>query len=624
MAGHPEAEDGRLFLVFNLCEDCAREIWRVSVDGFWFPVGRGVTYRSRELIGKDDPSGSRATPHVVAGCEQVAGHVPMGNDLGDKGEEARGIAAGDLAQPDRPTTKADMLGNWQDILIEFQKLGEAVQEDLPGDLEGPTEDLVEVGLFVCSRTSMQLQRTGKRTLGEEDARWEDALTGRRPRRALSSPHGSHTSKKSSLGRGGLHTDEDIRGTVTAVVKAVLKAAGAGAEAQERAVLRDRRSRCPLAGVSGARRVRFTEEWAAEIMKGRDWEEAGIGKRQGSGRGRDWEEAGIGRRQLREGLVLDDKAKQCSSYEEWDEAFTLLMWAASEEARELLVHFRKWVRLMWIEFAWEPVRNLGGDHFRKRAERHGKARLPHVRARVILRALGDVQAGDGLRGEGRSRRWQQEDQRRRRRGAERAGDHVRCHSEATDGKLDEGAPKVGKLGNQLAAGDKPRGGKPTGACFAHSAAAGCTREHRRFGHKCYMRGSKDHVHYEGHERTAPGGGRAGMMGHAVPGEATPLGEPDGGRGDAGGAGGGIVAEQQSERAEAAPGSDDRGEQPAARYAGHSLRRGWATAALRLQMDRLYIKLQRDWKSDCYERYCELDDEQRLILPAALAEAAKALS
>ncbi|KAK3249221.1 hypothetical protein CYMTET_41342 [Cymbomonas tetramitiformis] len=63
---------------------------------------------------------------------------------------------------------------------------------------------------------------------------------------------------------------------------------------------------------------------------------------------------------------------------------------------------------------------------------------------------------------------------------------------------------------------------------------------------------------------------------------------------------------------------------ARYAGHSLRRGVATAAMRLKVEKLYIKLQGDWKSDCWERYCELDDEQRLILPAAFAEAAKELS
>ncbi|KAK3260335.1 hypothetical protein CYMTET_30696 [Cymbomonas tetramitiformis] len=39
--------------------------------------------------------------------------------------------------------------------------------------------------------------------------------------------------------------------------------------------------------------------------------------------------------------------------------------------------------------------------------------------------------------------------------------------------------------------------------------------------------------------------------------------------------------------------------------------------------LYIKMQGDWKSDCFERYCELDTEQKLVLPGAMAEAAAAL-
>jgi len=60
-----------------------------------------------------------------------------------------------------------------------------------------------------------------------------------------------------------------------------------------------------------------------------------------------------------------------------------------------------------------------------------------------------------------------------------------------------------------------------------------------------------------------------------------------------------------------------------YAGHSLRRGGATAAKRLEVHTLYIKTQGDWRSDCYERYCELEPEQRLILPGAMAEAAAAL-
>ncbi|KAK3267852.1 hypothetical protein CYMTET_23616 [Cymbomonas tetramitiformis] len=60
-----------------------------------------------------------------------------------------------------------------------------------------------------------------------------------------------------------------------------------------------------------------------------------------------------------------------------------------------------------------------------------------------------------------------------------------------------------------------------------------------------------------------------------------------------------------------------------YAGHSLRRGGATAAKCLDVNSMYIKMQGDWKSDCFERYYELGTEQKLILLGAMAEAAAAL-
>ncbi|KAK3254851.1 hypothetical protein CYMTET_35949 [Cymbomonas tetramitiformis] len=63
---------------------------------------------------------------------------------------------------------------------------------------------------------------------------------------------------------------------------------------------------------------------------------------------------------------------------------------------------------------------------------------------------------------------------------------------------------------------------------------------------------------------------------------------------------------------------------ARYAGHSLRRGGAPAACRLDMKSLYIKLQGGYRSDCFERYCELDTVQKLILPAAMVAAAAAVT
>eukprot|EP00854_Cymbomonas_tetramitiformis_P003394 gene3394-biopygen3350 len=53
----------------------------------------------------------------------------------------------------------------------------------------------------------------------------------------------------------------------------------------------------------------------------------------------------------------------------------------------------------------------------------------------------------------------------------------------------------------------------------------------------------------------------------------------------------------------------------RTLAHTLRRSGATAAKQLEVHTMYIKHQRDWRSDCYERYCEMQPEQRLILPQA---------
>eukprot|EP00854_Cymbomonas_tetramitiformis_P001922 gene1922-biopygen1799 len=61
----------------------------------------------------------------------------------------------------------------------------------------------------------------------------------------------------------------------------------------------------------------------------------------------------------------------------------------------------------------------------------------------------------------------------------------------------------------------------------------------------------------------------------------------------------------------------------RYAGHLLRRCGATAARRMDVNTLYIKMQGDWKSDCFERYCDLGTEQKLVLPGAMAAAAAAI-
>ncbi|KAK3257225.1 hypothetical protein CYMTET_33678, partial [Cymbomonas tetramitiformis] len=58
----------------------------------------------------------------------------------------------ELAHPSRPTRKEGVLEERRDVLIEFQRLEEAIGEDMPEDLEGPTDDLVS-GLFGDLETS---------------------------------------------------------------------------------------------------------------------------------------------------------------------------------------------------------------------------------------------------------------------------------------------------------------------------------------------------------------------------------------------------------------------------------------------------------------------------------------
>ena len=60
----------------------------------------------------------------------------------------------------------------------------------------------------------------------------------------------------------------------------------------------------------------------------------------------------------------------------------------------------------------------------------------------------------------------------------------------------------------------------------------------------------------------------------------------------------------------------------RFAGHSLRRGGATLAFRLNCPVQFIKLQGDWLSDVVYRYHEVSSASRLILPAAMARAVMA--
>eukprot|EP00854_Cymbomonas_tetramitiformis_P034127 gene34127-biopygen14623 len=56
---------------------------------------------------------------------------------------------------------------------------------------------------------------------------------------------------------------------------------------------------------------------------------------------------------------------------------------------------------------------------------------------------------------------------------------------------------------------------------------------------------------------------------------------------------------------------------ARYAGHSLRQGGSYGSSPAAGGQAVHQVPGDLKSNCYERYCELDNEQRLILLNALS-------
>ncbi|KAK3235032.1 hypothetical protein CYMTET_54753 [Cymbomonas tetramitiformis] len=148
----------------------------------------------------------------------------------------------ELAHPSRPTTKSEVLEDRRDMLIEFQRLEEAIVEDMPRDLEGPTDDLVEVGLLGTDRRVV----SGEWPLGEPGGRWE-ALRGvaaKERRRVMAwatamsdmqqevrpgsqaSPNGSGSPGSSGPSpRGVLRTNEEVQRMVDAAVAAALAGRG---------------------------------------------------------------------------------------------------------------------------------------------------------------------------------------------------------------------------------------------------------------------------------------------------------------------------------------------------------------------------------------------------------------
>ena len=56
----------------------------------------------------------------------------------------------------------------------------------------------------------------------------------------------------------------------------------------------------------------------------------------------------------------------------------------------------------------------------------------------------------------------------------------------------------------------------------------------------------------------------------------------------------------------------------KYAGHSFRRGGASLALACNLPTELIKLQGDWRSDCYQRYLDPDLDTKFTVADAMAK------
>ncbi|KAK3258453.1 hypothetical protein CYMTET_32500, partial [Cymbomonas tetramitiformis] len=118
-----------------------------------------------------------------------------------------------------PTTKDVVLEERKDMLIEFQRLEEAIVEDMPRDLEGPTDDLVEVGLLETNRRVVRGVPGIEQPVFDEE--WAAAAAASRKRRAVRQPSGSdgedseseekkRAAAKARFGSLRTATDEELR------------------------------------------------------------------------------------------------------------------------------------------------------------------------------------------------------------------------------------------------------------------------------------------------------------------------------------------------------------------------------------------------------------------------------
>ncbi|KAK3236893.1 hypothetical protein CYMTET_52997 [Cymbomonas tetramitiformis] len=213
-------------------------------------------------------------------------------------------------------------------------------------------------------------------------------------------------------------------------------------------------------------------------------------------GGDYEEGGAEwRLDAKRGLVLEAKAKHCRSFDEWDETFTVLACKAPEEARDLLLQFRKWMRLMSSDYSWDHHRKFY-DHLCVRMEKEASTTFELVSYtahwEMYKRDKGIKMKGAGGGGSGS--------------GGGSWGGGGGKYSRKTQDQPADAEPKEGAQRDRGGAGGgKGRDAIKSGACFSFNYAAGCNRRNCKFAHKCTKCGDKGHAHYDGHECAAPAEG-----------------------------------------------------------------------------------------------------------------------
>ncbi|KAK3246244.1 hypothetical protein CYMTET_44212 [Cymbomonas tetramitiformis] len=214
-------------------------------------------------------------------------------------------------------------------------------------------------------------------------------------------------------------------------------------------------------------------------------------------GGDYEEgAAEWRLDAKKGLVLEAKAKHCRSFDEWDENFTVLACKAPEDARDLPLQFKKWMRLMSLDYAWDHLRKFY-DHLCVRMEKETSTTFELVSYtahwEMYKRDKGIKMKGAGSGGSGS--------------GGSSWGGGGSKYSRKTQSPSADAEPKEGAQQHRGGGdGSKGRDAIKSGACFSFNSAAGCDRRKCKFTHKCAKCGDKGHAHYDGHECTAPAGGR----------------------------------------------------------------------------------------------------------------------